>query len=72
MANTVVVRTALSRDACQQRIAMAESRGSSEIAGHALSSQIDVVDEGDRFELRHRFEPAVFIGTVSRPGVVLS
>jgi len=63
--NEVVVYSALSRDACQQRIALAEARGSSEIVGHALSSQIDVVDDGDRFELRHKFEPAVFIGAVS-------
>jgi hypothetical protein len=63
--NEVVVYSALSRDACQQRIALAEARGSSEIVGHALSSQIDVVDGGDRFELRHRFARAVFIGTFS-------
>jgi hypothetical protein len=63
--NEVVVYSALSRDACQQRIALADSRGSSEIVGHVLSSQIDVVDGGDRFELRHKFERAVFIGTVS-------
>lgn len=30
-----------------------------------LLSQVDVIDEGDRFKLRHKIEPGVFSGTIS-------
>jgi hypothetical protein len=37
----------------------------SESLGYALASQVDGVDGGDRFELRHDLEPAVLTGMIS-------
>lgn len=61
----IVIRSALAKDACQDRISKA-SREPSEVIDYALASQIEVVDSGDRFELRHKLEPVVFTGTFSR------
>lgn len=58
----------LSRDACRDRVARAASGKSTEILDYALSSQVEVVDGGDRFEVRHQLEPAVFSGEISPSG----
>ena len=62
------MHSALSFDVCWQRVAKAEANGPGEIVGHALASQIDVVTDGDRFELRHKFAPAIFSGTIAPSG----
>ena len=61
----IILRSCLSRDACQLRVSSAASQDPNEIIGYALSSQVDVIDRGDSFELRHKLEPAVFTGTIS-------
>ena len=63
-ANFLEWRTKLSPDDCRSRIAAA-SAGSTEFVGWDLLSQIEIVDSGDHFELRHRIEPAVLTGTFS-------
>ena len=64
--DSMVLHSRLSPADCQQRITRA-SQHPPEIIGYALSSQIDVIDDGDSFELRHKLEPAIFSGTVSAP-----
>ena len=61
----ILVHSSLSQDACRKRIAKAAAGNSSETLGYALASQVDVLDGGDRFELRHKLEPVVLTGTVS-------
>jgi hypothetical protein len=63
--DSVVLRSRLSPGDCQERIARAASQDSREIIGYALSSQVDVIDDGDYFELRHKLESAIFRGAVS-------
>lgn len=65
-AKTTVLSTPLSVDLCRQRISQAESNPSSGLVSRDLRTLIDVVDCGNCFELRHRVEPAVFLGTVSQ------
>jgi hypothetical protein len=62
--DSMVLCSRLSPNDCQQRIIQA-SQDPAKIIGYALSSQIDVIDDGDSFTLRHKLEPAVFRGTVS-------
>jgi lysylphosphatidylglycerol synthetase-like protein (DUF2156 family) len=67
-ADAIVAYTALSPDECQRRIATAESNGASELVGYSLSSQVEVTDGGDRFEVRNKFAPAMLVATVSQSG----
>ena len=64
-ADLILVPSTSSRAACQDRVAKAASGHSNEILGYALSSQVDVFDGGDCFELRHKLEPVVFSGSIS-------
>lgn len=64
----IFMKSDLSRDACRDRVARAASGKSTEILDYALSSQVEVVDGGDRFEVRHKLEPAVFSGEISPSG----
>lgn len=57
--------TALSPKECQRRITMAAGQGAAEILGYALSSQANVIDNGNGFEVQSKGGPAVLIGTVS-------
>jgi hypothetical protein len=61
----IVVHSRLSVDECQNRISSAASGDVNKVIGYALSSQVDVVDGADCFELRNRLAPVVFKGTVS-------
>ena len=63
-----ITHTTLSPGECRDRIAAAASDTGPEIVGHDLFSQVEVFDGGDGFELRHRYEPAVFKGTVAPSG----
>jgi hypothetical protein len=63
-----ITHTALSPEACRDRIAAAASQTGPEIVGCDLFSQVEVFDGGDCFELRHRCEPAVFKGKVAPCG----
>lgn len=63
----MVLHSQLSLGDCQQRITRA-SQDPTEIIGYALSSQIDIIDDGESFELRHKLEPVIFKGTVSASG----
>lgn len=60
----IALRSRLSQDACQLRVSSA-SQSPDKIIGYALSSQVDVIDGGYAFELRHKLEPAVFTGAIS-------
>jgi hypothetical protein len=64
----LVTHTALSPGACRDRIVAAASNTGPEIVGYDLFSQVEVFDGGDGFELRYRYEPAVFKGTVAPSG----
>jgi len=66
----ISLKSDLSPDACRDRVAKAASVKSAEILDYALSSQVEVVDGGDRFEVRHKLEPAVFTGEISTSGRV--
>jgi hypothetical protein len=60
----MVLHSQLSLADCLQRITRA-SQDPTKIIGYSLSSQIDIIDNGDSFELRHKLEPVIFRGTVS-------
>lgn len=64
----IFLKSDLSRDVCRDRVAKAASVKSTEILDYALDSQVEVVDGGDRFEVRHKLEPAVFTGAISTSG----
>ena len=68
MGETILTSTVLSPDECRQRIADAASPRESEVVGWDLFGQIEVIDGGDQFELRHRVEPAVLAGTIQPSG----
>ena len=63
-----MTHTALSPEACRDRIVAAASKSGPEIVGYDLFSQVEVFDGGDGFQLRHRYEPAVYKGTIAPSG----
>jgi hypothetical protein len=62
---SLVAETGLSADECRKRIAEAESNSVSDIVGYALSSQVTIVDGGDRFEVRSNLDPVVLTASIS-------